>query len=97
MAGLPPLGQWGARVIRDFTHGERIYRRGEVVTAETMANIPLANRKALSNTGKIAFFAEPAPPEALQKSGDTEDPAPRLKLAERQTPFEKQQGANRRP
>lgn len=57
-------GEFGFKVLRGFkTHKQ--YVPGDEVSANEAKNIPIRSRIALSNTGKIEFFAEPAGADAL--------------------------------
>lgn len=50
----------GAYVRRAFTFGERELTSKDVLTADEVASIPIANLNALINTGKLELF--PATP-----------------------------------
>lgn len=58
----------GAYVRRTFTLGKREMRSGDRLTAEQLAAIPIANRRALLNVGKIELYPL-APAGALAAEG----------------------------
>jgi hypothetical protein len=56
-------GEYGFKVLRGFKTDKQ-YKPGDSVTADEAKEIPVRSRMALSNTGKIEFFAEPAADDA---------------------------------
>lgn len=57
-------GEFGFKVLRGFKMDKQ-YMPGDEITASEAKNIPIRSRIALSNTGKIEFFSEPAWADAL--------------------------------
>lgn len=57
-------GEYGFKVLRGFKT-DKLYKAGDDVMAEEAKGIPVRSRLALSNTGKVEFFSEPAGVDAL--------------------------------
>lgn len=53
----------GARVRRTFTSNEHRYKMGDYLTREDVLNIPLANRRALSDSNFIEVYPRSTIPQ----------------------------------
>ena len=63
------FGEYGGEVQRLFHGGGKERKPGDILSADEVADWPLANRKSLQNVGKVAWFAPPSEKEDKARGG----------------------------
>jgi hypothetical protein len=92
-------GEYGFKVLRGFKTDKQ-YSPGESVTADEAKSIPIRSRIALSNMGKIEFFAEPSGADVLiervaQLEAENETLKEKIKALEAEAESQKKKPATR--
>lgn len=70
-----PCGEYGGRVLRKFNAGSAQFIPGALLTPEMVEDWPLANRRALHDSGKVDWFHEPSAEEFEARSEGKEKEA----------------------